>query len=146
MRKTGISKTDAEDVLSVAYTETSRAWDDIVDPEGFLWDRVSKRFLDHVRKQKQRDQEFLCDPSEKIAHVPAPVDGEPEGCVGLIRLAELITQLPPDDQKVIVMDACGDSKEDQAVALSTSPGAARVRLSRAKKKLDVLVKKDAEEH
>ncbi|MFJ1550583.1 RNA polymerase sigma factor [Streptomyces sp. NPDC088246] len=145
MRKTGVSRPDAEDVLSVAYTETSQKWDEIEDPEGFLWDRVCKRFLDHLRREKKRAQELLCDPSEQMAHLPAPARGEPESGVGLARMTELIAQLSPDDQKVIVMDACGESSQDQAVALRTSPGAVRVRLSRAKRKLDILVKKDAEE-
>ncbi|MFF0205850.1 RNA polymerase sigma factor [Streptomyces sp. NPDC005017] len=144
IKKGQISQHDAEDILSIAYAETARQWCNIRDPHGYLWDRVCKRFLDYWRKRKQQGREALCDPSGEISVLPESAASRPEGCVELARLYELIAQLPADDQLLILMDAYGYSKEDQATKLNVSPGAVRVRLCRAKKKLDALVEKDRE--
>jgi DNA-directed RNA polymerase specialized sigma24 family protein len=145
MAKSRLSQQDAEDVLSKAYQETARCWRQIRDPQGFLWDRVSKRLLDHVEKAKRaHEREFLCDVTDNVIVQAAPAGGEPEQCVGLLRLNELFGRLSADDQKVIALAYSGASKEEQAKAFGSTVGAVKVRLSRATMKLRKLVAQDQE--
>jgi RNA polymerase sigma factor (sigma-70 family) len=142
-REPRLSQADAEEIVSTAFNETSRWWSTVRDPEAFLWDRVSKRNVDFWRKQ-QTLQEFPCEISETIIAKTAPKDGEPEHCVDLLRLNELIGELSPDDQRLIAMDYLGATAAEQAEELGTTEGAIRVRLHRAKKRLETLVNREAE--
>ncbi|MEU6258648.1 sigma factor-like helix-turn-helix DNA-binding protein [Streptomyces sp. NPDC047043] len=142
-RESRLAQADAEDVVAAAFQETAQWWTSVRDPEAFLWDRVIKRHVDFWRKQ-QALREVPCEMSEKIVVQTAPKDGEPEHCVGLLRLNELIGQLSTDDQRVIAMDYFGATAAQQAKELGTTEQAARVRLHRAKKRLQKLVTQETE--
>ncbi|MER7937903.1 MULTISPECIES: RNA polymerase sigma factor [unclassified Streptomyces] len=142
-RESRLAQADAEDIVSAAFWETSENWSKIRDPEGYLWDRVAKRHIDFWRKLKTREAEHLCDPAESIATKPAPEGEEPEQCVGVLHLRELIGKLSTDDQRVINMESWGVSHEDVAKALGVTEGTYRVRLHRAKRRLEKLVNEEA---
>jgi RNA polymerase sigma factor (sigma-70 family) len=143
-RRRDLSVLDAQEIVQDAYHRVYQNWDRIRDPDGFVWDATKKLTIDHWRKRKSI-LESPVDASEAFGGKVAPIDGEPEHCVEHSNLLRLINQLPRDYHKVLVMDALGHTTEEQCEALGgVKDGTARVKLSRARKKLEELVKKDEE--
>jgi RNA polymerase sigma factor (sigma-70 family) len=142
-RETRLAQADAEEIVATAFHETARWWSRIRDPEAFLWDRVTLRLLDFWKKQKTL-QEYPSDLSEKTILRTAPKDGEPERCIDLLRLNELIGKLSTDDQRLLAMDYLGATNKQQAELSGTTEGAVRVRLHRAKNRLKKLINQEAE--
>ncbi|MEU5181118.1 sigma-70 family RNA polymerase sigma factor [Streptomyces longwoodensis] len=142
-RRRDLSHPDAEEVVQDAYRRTWARWEEIRDPEAFLWDQVKKASVDRWRKQ-QTILETPCDTAEKFAAVPAPVADQPEQWVDVNHVRELMGQLSEQDQKVLNMEACGTPADERAEALGVAPGTARVQLYRARKKLSGLVTQDEE--
>ncbi|MBV1940858.1 sigma-70 family RNA polymerase sigma factor [Streptomyces sp. BV286] len=142
MRYGRLTQHDAEDIAQQAFAETSKNWVRIRKPEGFLWDRVTKRLLDHIREQKRIPIPY--DLSEDFTLITAPVDGEPERHVDAERLKELIRELPIDDQAVLLLQRMGASCKEMADFTGATEGAVRVRLCRARKQLKTMIKREAE--
>ncbi|MEV0487257.1 sigma factor-like helix-turn-helix DNA-binding protein [Streptomyces sp. NPDC050508] len=143
-REPRLAQVDAEVIVSIAFEETSRGWSKVRDPEAFLWDRVSLRLMDFWRKNMRRaSEEYLCADTEKVVMQTAPKDGEPEHCIDVFRLQELIGELSPLDQRVIAMDYLGATCAEQAKALGMLEGTFRVCLHRAKQRLKKLVDGEA---
>ncbi|KQX77053.1 MULTISPECIES: RNA polymerase sigma factor [unclassified Streptomyces] len=142
-RETRLAQADAEDIVATAFAETQRNWSAVLDPPAFLWDRVTKRHIDFVRK-RMATPEIPCALSAPVFVRPAPKDGEPEPCMDARRIEELISRLSPDDQRVIIMASWGATSAEQAKELGIEEGAFRVRLHRAKRRLRKLVDQEAE--
>ncbi|MFB8025977.1 MULTISPECIES: RNA polymerase sigma factor [unclassified Streptomyces] len=133
-----LNQQDAEDVVMKAYGEMSHDWKAVVDPDAYLWDRVKKRMLDHVKKaRQQREREH-----RYTAATDDSSQSDPEGCLNTIYIKTLMGKLSESDQAVIALQYAGASKEEQARALGVSVGTVRVRLSRAMAKLKVLARRD----
>ncbi|MEV6179904.1 sigma-70 family RNA polymerase sigma factor [Streptomyces sp. NPDC052015] len=138
-----LAQADAQAIVARAFHETSMRWSEVRDPGGFLWDRVVKRTIDHWRKQ-EATPEIPCDTSERIFVRPAPMDGEPERYMDRMHVEKLIDELSPRDQRAIRLDLEGATSAQLAEALGTTENAARVCLSRAKKRFAKLVDREAE--
>ncbi|MFJ5064623.1 RNA polymerase sigma factor [Streptomyces nigra] len=142
-RETRLTQADADAIVARAFHETYMRWSEVRDPQGYLWDRVVKRLIDHWRKQ-QATREVLCDTSERIFVRPAPMDGEPERCMDRMHVEKLIDELSPRDQRAIRLDLAGATSAQLAEALGTTENTARVCLHRAKTRLAKLVDREAE--
>ncbi|MFI9155743.1 RNA polymerase sigma factor [Streptomyces sp. NPDC053367] len=136
-RERRLSQADAEDIVQNAFLEAYKWWSKIRDPEGFLWDRVKKRTLDHWEKQKSTP-ETPCDTSDRAFARPAPKGAEPDVCVEFLHYDGLISQLPPETQRLVVMAARGASGQELAKEFGVKEGAIRVRLVRARQQLRAL--------
>ncbi|MFF3585005.1 RNA polymerase sigma factor [Streptomyces mirabilis] len=139
-REARLPQADAEDIVSAAFREMHRDWSAVRDPEAWIWNRTLLRNIDFWRRQQLRkDAERLTDFSELSSLPSASKDGEPEECINLNHVYELIGKLSPEDQRMITRDYCGVSHEEQAKELGLSPNTFRVRLHRAKRRLEKLV-------
>ncbi|MET7913967.1 sigma-70 family RNA polymerase sigma factor [Streptomyces avermitilis] len=142
-RDARLDSSEAQAIVSTAFHETFTHWSKVRDPRGFLWDRVAKRAIDYWRKQ-QATREAPYDVAEGVFVRPAPMDGEPERCMDRMYLEKLIDELPPRDQRAIRLHLDGATTRELAAALGADEVAARVCLSRARKRFAKLIEREAE--
>ncbi|MEV5348924.1 RNA polymerase sigma factor [Streptomyces achromogenes] len=135
---------DAQEIVQDAYHKVYEHWTEIENPDGFLWDVTCKLTIDHWRK-RQAAPVAPVDWAEEFGTTPAPECDQPETCVEHRHLIGVMKRLSSDDQRVLLMHVHGSTKEEQAEALATTADTARVRLHRAKKRLEQLVTQDEEE-
>ncbi|MFZ3557175.1 sigma-70 family RNA polymerase sigma factor [Streptomyces sp. BH055] len=128
-----LNEQDAEDVVAAAFTEMAAFWPKVRVPDGYMWDRIGLRFLDHLRKRKRAAEP--CDPDQLLPHAPAPKEFEPESHIATWDLEQAIENLSERERKIIQLYALGYTKQEQADALNVTPSNAGVILHRAKQKL-----------
>ena len=138
-----LSRSDAEEIVQDAYRRVWKGWATVRYPDAYLWTAVGHVTIDHWKKRGSTP-EILCEDPGLFTAAAAPASTDPEQYVAVTHILSSFQQLSDADQKVIVMDACGESGEAQAEALGVTPGTARVRLCRARKKVGELIAQDEE--
>ncbi|MBG7704824.1 sigma-70 family RNA polymerase sigma factor [Streptomyces sp. MC1] len=123
---------DAEEIVLDGYRRLWSNWTKVRDPGAYLWKAVGHATIDHWRKQGGTE-EIPCEDPGLYTTRAASASGEPEQYVAVSHIVSAFQQLSASDQKVI-READGMTTEALAEALGVKPGAARVRLHRARQR------------
>lgn len=139
LRRTGDPQA-AEDIAAVVFLEAWRQRDQVElhQPSALPWlYGVAANVLRHQHRSRRRHQAAL----DRLAHLPerspALVERQAQAAEDAQRVIEQIQALPRRDREVLVLSVWeGLSHAEIAVALSTTVGTVKSRLSRARARLD----------
>ncbi|WP_175986664.1 RNA polymerase sigma factor [Bacillus sp. Marseille-Q1617] len=141
----------SEDIVQETFMKAYRKWDTLIDfrkIQSWLSSIANRTAIDFIRKESKRREDLVDDQeaydSPFIASSTRMVETEMELHFFEEEIAEGIEQLPATQQEVLRLKVIhGLSDKEIAQKLGLNPSTVKTRYHRARKQLNLLIKKSA---
>lgn len=141
----------SEDIVQETFMKAYRKWDTLIDfrkIQGWLSSIANRTAIDFIRKESKRREELVDDQetydSPFISCAARMVESEVDFHLLEEEIEERIGMLPATQQEVLRLKAIhGLSDKEIARRLNLNPATVKTRYHRARKQLNILLKKSA---